>query len=78
MSVLLSQVSDPCNISVMNTGQRTIVRLWRDAVASGRPDPLHLAEGDGEWVPVSLAETARRVDELLPWNWEGARDIPPS
>jgi transposase len=21
---------------------------------------------------------ARRVDELLPWNWEGARDIPPS
>jgi long-chain acyl-CoA synthetase len=48
----------------MNTGQRTIVRLWRDAVASGRPDPLHLAEGDGEWVPVSLAETARRVDEL--------------
>jgi long-chain acyl-CoA synthetase len=64
MSVLLSHVPDPCNISVVNTGQRTIVRLWRDAVASGRPDPLYLAEGDGEWVPVSLAETARRVDEL--------------
>ncbi len=47
----------------MNT-QRTIVRLWRDAVASGRPDPLYLAEGDGEWTPVPLAEAARRVDEL--------------
>ena len=64
MSVLLSHVPDPCNISVVNRGQRTIVRLWRDAVASGRPDPLYLAAGDGEWVPVSLAETARRVVEL--------------
>jgi long-chain acyl-CoA synthetase len=48
----------------MNARQRTIVRLWRDAVASGRPDPLYLAEGDGEWTPVSLREAARRVDEL--------------
>jgi long-chain acyl-CoA synthetase len=64
MSVLLSQVTDPCNISVMSAGQRTIVRLWRDAVASGRPDPLYLAEGGGEWTPVPLAEAARRVDEL--------------
>ena len=48
----------------MNTQQRTIVRLWRDAVASGRPDPLYLAEGDGDWAPVPLAEAARRVDEL--------------
>jgi len=48
----------------MSTGQRTIVRLWRDAVASGRPDPLYLAEGDGEWVPVPLAAAATRVDEL--------------
>ena len=48
----------------MNTQQRTIVRLWRDAVASGRPDPLYLAEGDGDWTPVPLAEAARRVDEL--------------
>ena len=48
----------------MNAQQRTIVRLWRDAVASGRPDPLYLAEGDGEWTPVPLAEAARRVDEL--------------
>jgi long-chain acyl-CoA synthetase len=44
--------------------QRTIVRLWRDAVASGKPDPLYLAEGDGDWTPVSLADSARRVDEL--------------
>ena len=48
----------------MDSPQRTIVRLWRDAVASGRPDPLYLAEGDGEWTPVSLADAARRVDEL--------------
>jgi long-chain acyl-CoA synthetase len=41
-----------------------MVRLWRDAVASGRPDPLYLAESDGEWVPVPLADAARRVDEL--------------
>jgi long-chain acyl-CoA synthetase len=48
----------------MNTQQRTIVRLWRDAVASGRPDPLYLAEVDGDWEPMSLAAAARRVDEL--------------
>ncbi|MET0608122.1 MAG: long-chain fatty acid--CoA ligase [Gaiellaceae bacterium] len=48
----------------MNTQPRTIARLWRDAVASGRPDPLYLAESDGEWTPVPLAEAARRVDEL--------------
>jgi long-chain acyl-CoA synthetase len=40
------------------------VRLWRDAVASGRPDPLYLAEADGDWSPVSLAAAAQRVDEL--------------
>ena len=48
----------------MNGQQRTIVRLWRDAVASGRPDPLYLAEGAGEWTPVPLAEAAARVDAL--------------
>jgi long-chain acyl-CoA synthetase len=48
----------------MNTQPRTIARLWRDAVASGRPDPLYLAESDGEWTPVPLAEAARQVDEL--------------
>ena len=48
----------------MNGRQRTIVRLWRDAVASGRPDPLYLAESNGDWTPVPLAEAARRVDEL--------------
>ncbi len=48
----------------MGAQPRTIVRLWRDAVASGRPDPLYLAEANGEWVPMSLAEAARRVDEL--------------
>jgi long-chain acyl-CoA synthetase len=48
----------------MNGRQRTIVKLWRDAVASGRPDPLYLAESNGDWTPVPLAEAARRVDEL--------------
>jgi long-chain acyl-CoA synthetase len=48
----------------MGAQPQTIVRLWRDAVASGRPDPLYLAEGEGEWTPVPLAEAARRVDEL--------------
>jgi long-chain acyl-CoA synthetase len=48
----------------MNGQQRTIVRLWRDAVASGRPDPLYLAESEGDWTPVPLAEAARRVDDL--------------
>jgi long-chain acyl-CoA synthetase len=48
----------------MNGQQRTIVRLWRDALASGRPDPLYLAESNGDWTPVPLAEAAQRVDEL--------------
>ena len=48
----------------MSTGPRTIVRLWRDAGASGRRNPLYLAEGEGEWTPMSLEEATRRVDEL--------------
>jgi long-chain acyl-CoA synthetase len=48
----------------MAGNERTIVRLWRDAVASGRPDPLYLAESEGTWTPVPLAKAARRVDEL--------------
>ena len=48
----------------MSAPPRTIGRLWCDAVASGRPNPLYLAEGDGEWTPISLADAARRVDEL--------------
>jgi long-chain acyl-CoA synthetase len=46
------------------TQPRTIVRLWRDAVAAGRPDPAYLEERGGNWVPVSLAEAAQRVDDL--------------
>ena len=48
----------------MSPQPRTIVALWRDAVASGRPDPAYLEERDGDWFPVSLAEAAQRVDEL--------------
>jgi long-chain acyl-CoA synthetase len=43
---------------------RTIGRIWRDAVAAGRPDPVYLAERDGGWEPVALADAARRVDEI--------------
>jgi long-chain acyl-CoA synthetase len=66
MFVVLPPPRDPCNISTVAAPPppRTIVRLWREAVASGRPDPLYLAEGDGEWTPVSLADSGRRVDEL--------------
>src|SRR5262245_40774636 len=48
----------------MPSQPRTIGRIWRDAVAAGRPDPVYLAEGDGTWEPVALAAAARRVDEL--------------
>jgi long-chain acyl-CoA synthetase len=48
----------------MPSQPRTIGRIWRDAVAAGRPDPVYLAEGDETWEPVALADAARRVDEL--------------
>src|SRR3954447_12151515 len=44
--------------------ERTIGRLWRDAVARGSPRPAYLAERDGEWDEVSWPEAARRGDEL--------------
>src|SRR5262249_18192701 len=48
----------------MNAGKRTIVRLWRDAVAAGHPDPAYLVESDGRWTEVSWREAADRVDDL--------------
>jgi long-chain acyl-CoA synthetase len=42
-------------------GGRTIVRLWHDAVAAGRPGPAYLVETDAGWHEVSWAEAGERV-----------------
>jgi long-chain acyl-CoA synthetase len=41
--------------------RRTIVRLWRDAVAAEHPGPAYLVEGNGEWRAVSWHEADERV-----------------
>ena len=42
--------------------RRTIARLWRDAVAAGRPGPAYLVESDeGGWREVSWTEADERV-----------------
>jgi long-chain acyl-CoA synthetase len=44
---------------------RTIVRLWRDAISSGRTGTAYLTETEpGTWRGVSWSEAARTVDEL--------------
>ncbi|TML03393.1 MAG: hypothetical protein E6G38_10395 [Actinobacteria bacterium] len=48
-----------------SSGERTIVRLWRDAASAGRDDAAYLAEVEpGRWREVSWGEAARAVDEL--------------
>ena len=42
--------------------QRTIARLWRDAIAAGRPNPAYLEQRGDEWKPISWTEAAERVD----------------
>jgi long-chain acyl-CoA synthetase len=42
--------------------QRTIQRLWRDAVAAGRTTPAYLVQNGDEWTPLSWAEAAERVE----------------
>jgi long-chain acyl-CoA synthetase len=44
--------------------ERTIGRLWRDAVARQRSDVPYLAERGDTWEPVSWAEAALAVDEV--------------
>ncbi len=45
------------------TEDRTIARLWRDAVAAGRTAPAYLSQQpDGSWRPVPWTEAADRVD----------------
>jgi long-chain acyl-CoA synthetase len=50
----------------MSKGEdRTIVRLWRDAVSARRTGTAYLAEtAPGQWQEVSWNEAARDVDEL--------------
>ncbi len=48
----------------MAPAERTIGRLWRDAVASRHASPPYLAERDGDWHEVSWEEAAACVDEL--------------
>jgi long-chain acyl-CoA synthetase len=42
--------------------QRTIQRLWRDAVAAGRTTPAYLIQNGDEWTPMSWEEAAEKVD----------------
>src|SRR5438874_5684534 len=53
-------------VSTLSTsGQRTIVRLWRDAVSTGRTGAAYLTETEsGHWREVSWDDAARAVDEL--------------
>ena len=44
-----------------STGRRTIARLWRDAVASGRHHPAYLRETADGWSPVAWSE----ADDLI-------------
>ena len=50
---------------VSGEGDRTIVRLWRDAVSAGRTGTAYLTETEpGTWREVSWNEAAQTVDEL--------------
>jgi long-chain acyl-CoA synthetase len=45
-------------------GERTIARLWRDALAAGRSNPAYLVERDDGWKEVSWEEAGQAVDEI--------------
>jgi long-chain acyl-CoA synthetase len=42
--------------------KRTIERLWRDAIAAGRPTPAYLVQDGDDWRPLSWAEANERVE----------------
>ncbi len=44
--------------------ERTIPRLWQDAIAAERTNAAYLVERDGGWEPVSWEEAAVAVEEL--------------
>jgi long-chain acyl-CoA synthetase len=54
----------PCP-KVLSVGERTIPRLWRDAVGAERTRAAYLVEDEpGRWREVSWDEAARAVEEL--------------
>ncbi len=54
------------------SGERTIGRLWRNAIAAGHPEPAYLHRVGGDWRPVTWADAGERVDllanGLLAWG----------
>ena len=44
--------------------ERTIGRLWRDAVGAGRTNAAYLTEGPEGWREVGWADAGRAVDEI--------------
>jgi long-chain acyl-CoA synthetase len=44
--------------------ERTIGRLWRDAVARGRPGPAYLVQHEDHWHEVTWPEAAERVENI--------------
>jgi long-chain acyl-CoA synthetase len=44
--------------------ERTIGRLWHDALAAERPHPAYLVESDGAWTEVSWPAAGGRADDL--------------
>ena len=54
------------------SGERTIGKLWRDALAANHPDPAYLHRVDDGWQPVGWAEAGERVEllanGLLAWG----------
>jgi len=53
-------------VQTLNTSaEKTIVRLWRDAVSARRAGAAYLVEAEpGSWQEISWDEAARAVDEL--------------
>src|SRR3954451_15015519 len=50
---------------VFSVAERTIPRLWRDAVAANRSGAAYLVESEpGRWTEISWADAAQAVDEL--------------
>jgi len=49
-------------VSEQRSEQRTIAKLWRDAVAAGREPPAYLEQRDGGWEPISWQDAAERVE----------------
>ena len=46
------------------SANRTIARLWRDAVAKERPGPAYLVQHGDHWHEVSWTEAATRVENM--------------